>query len=482
MLYINAMKRTYTFLKAAVVVLSLFTAITFLTTGCGDAGKPPGNDTVVDSANDSTGKFFTISDIHFDPFYDTSLVKKLMQTNVEEWEAVFGSSSVKAYIIPNEDSDFPLMQSAFAAMKKQNAKPDFIIITGDFLAHSFQSNFALYSGTDNSDTLRLFIDKTIQFIAMQLKKQFPGVPVYPVLGNNDDYCGDYMIQPQSRFLSLFADTWAPFLDSIKGENTFAQSVLKGGYYAASLPGAPDHVIIGLNTIFFSPHDTSTCQAPDTAAGNRELNWLREKLSYCSAHNMKVWLTCHIPPGVDVYASTHNESPTAGNCSDHVRTMWKPEYLNTFMAIDSTFRNTITAGFAGHTHMDDFRVLSDGDGVPYSFFHITPAISPLFGNNPGFQLWTYNRDSMTLLDYTTYAFSNETWSQEYTFSSTYGPGPIDAGKLAALDGAIDHDTTTRADYLNYYSVGNPSARPKDWEAYRCGIGSMRAIKFAACFCK
>jgi hypothetical protein len=47
-----------------------------------------------------------------------------------------------------------------------------------------------------------------------------------------------------------------------------------------------------------------------------------------------------------------------------------------------YSNTIVASFAGHTHMDDFRLIGGREGR-YAFALITPAVSPIFGQNPGF---------------------------------------------------------------------------------------------------
>ena len=40
-------------------------------------------------------------------------------------------------------------------------------------------------------------------------------------------------------------------------------------------------------------------------------------------------------------------------------------------------------------MDDFRVVPSG-GKPSLLLKIAPAISPIFGNNPGYQVYQYDR--------------------------------------------------------------------------------------------
>jgi sphingomyelin phosphodiesterase acid-like 3 len=456
---------------------------TFLLNSCDETTDPSCRN---GSLNKPSGKFFTISDLHFNPYYDTTLTIKLARTPVQEWKAVFESSAIKNYGAYGADCNFLLMNSAFAEMQKTNSKPDFIVITGDFLGHNFESNFTQYTGITNADSMHLFITKTIQFIALEIQQNFPGIPVYPVIGNNDEFCGDYMSQPNDPFLSMFANTWKPFLDSTKGENTFSQTVPQGGYYAASLPGFPDHIIIGLNTIFFSPKDTSTCQQPDTTAGQTELNWLSQTLAACRKEKNKVWFTCHIPPGADVYSSLKHQDDEK-ECEKHVKMMWKPQYSEQFLALEEQYSDVIVAGLAGHTHMDDFRLLQDASGKPVSFFHINPSISPIFSNNPGFQLFSYDVASMQLLNYTTYVFQgfqNQTdlsWKAEYDFAKTYHVKQIDAQSLAATWKSIYTDTLVRNNYLDHYSMGSAAAKPTLWEPYWCGIGDISKADFVSCAC-
>ena len=46
---------------------------------------------------------------------------------------------------------------------------------------------------------------------------------------------------------------------------------------------------------------------------------------------------------------------------------------------STYSNVVRLAFAGHTHMDDFRVTAaDPSLLP---LRITPAVSPIYKNNP-----------------------------------------------------------------------------------------------------
>src|ERR1041385_3902857 len=93
----------------------IFSASFFvLSTGCGSGDNTKPN--CSDSTAHLTGKFFSLSDIHFDPYYDTTLLPQLVKTNVQGWEAIFQSSQLKTYSPYNVDANYLLMSSAFSSM------------------------------------------------------------------------------------------------------------------------------------------------------------------------------------------------------------------------------------------------------------------------------------------------------------------------------------------------------------------------------
>ena len=47
-------------------------------------------------------------------------------------------------------------------------------------------------------------------------------------------------------------------------------------------------------------------------------------------------------------------------------------------------------FAGHTHMDDFRVIGTPK-VPLVVNKLVPSVSPIFKNNPAFQVYLYDEN-------------------------------------------------------------------------------------------
>ncbi len=430
----------------------------------------------------ASGKLLIISDVHINPFCDPQIIKGLVRTDYKGWEALFESPGDSSYGLYGSDTYYRLFKSALKAMAAQNKRPDMIIINGDFLSHNFGSSFKQSTGIESQDSMQSFTRKTISFVFLMFKKYFPATPILPVLGNNDDFCGDYHIQPSGPFLSFFAEQSESLLHNVDHPG-FNESFSRGGYYFGFMPWDNSQVFIGLNTIFFSAKYVNTCNPSDkTEPGWDEFRWLKETLAWCETNHKKVWLSYHIPPGIDVYASLYS----GGKCDSIITGMWKESYNDSFLALVSRYSNIIKANLAGHTHMDDFRLIGSGR-TANSFVHITPAVSPMFGNNPAFQEVTWDTHTMEFINSETYKFKGlsfpgmNVWEPEYNYRKIYGIKSIDANSLLSVWDKIGADSVTRYDYMKYYYVSHPGKFPIPWHAYWCGIRNLTIQGFRKCQC-
>jgi sphingomyelin phosphodiesterase acid-like 3 len=417
-------------------------------------------------------KFLSVSDIHFDPFADPALIAKLEAADVAQWDAILASSSVQAFSTYGHDINDALLRSAVAEMKKQIPSPAFVVISGDFLAHKFDQTYQQYATDKTQTAYTAFVTKTIAYVAGMLRKAYPDVPVYPTLGNNDSDCGDYAVAPDSVFLANFRDVWKPMVRS----RSFDRRFPTGGYYHADVPTLENVRIIALNTNFFSINYKNPCGKPGPDPGLRQLTWLDAELDLARREGKRVWLLFHIPPGIDVY-----DSEEWGGACPNVKpeTFWKDEYQQRYLQIAAAHRNTILGSFAGHTHQDEFRFAS-GD-----FIHITPSVSPVFGNNPAFEVVEVGPRG-DIAGYTAHHLPDVTlpWSREYSFAEAYAKPRYTAATLTELETAIGNDTATRAKYFGYLSSGaaKPSAEAlAQWKGYWCGLRTIPASAFPACYC-
>ena len=197
-------------MRVRTILITSFLSILCTLPGCSQSPIS----TSVDHANSGTptkfGSFASISDIHFDPFYDPTLVDTLIQTTYTEWKTVFSSSNIQSYSPYGKDTNYPLLNSALQHAGHIAKDAKFVIISGDFLSHHFNEDYYTHSGNTNPKALHDFINKTIAFVAMMLRESFPNIPIYPVVGNNDSYCGDYQIQPAGNFLKATTESWKGF--------------------------------------------------------------------------------------------------------------------------------------------------------------------------------------------------------------------------------------------------------------------------------
>lgn len=467
----------------------IFLAILLVaTSACGGESKEPSPqpvsetgakpvDTPVVKDVPASGNIAHISDIHFNPFYDSTLVSQLIKADVEEWESIFATSKIKGFgTYYKNETNYHLLKFSLENMAAVYKTPDFIIFTGDFIAHEFHDK---YKANNNGSLggLDPFIQKTVTFMVLMFRKYFPNVPVYVSLGNNDSYTGDYKIVPGGAFLKdtspILSGNW---LKTPANKTSFAATYPIGGYYTVVPPETQNTRIISLNTILFSPKHTTT--GPNDAAA-KQLEWFESQLKAAKEKNEKVWLLLHIPPGTNVYSTIHKKE---------YKSFWQPPYNDKFIQLLTTYSSILKAGYAGHTHMDDFRLVFDRDRKPIqaiAFVRICPAVSPQFGNNPAFQHLTYDPAAFSLINYEVYYLDvglpdPSKWEKEYDFNKTYGQPAVNPAALQAVYYAIKDNQQTRTYYMNYYDVNHRvSLNDQSWKTYWCGIGNLQERDFGKC---
>ncbi|MGE3800793.1 MAG: metallophosphoesterase [Candidatus Kapaibacterium sp.] len=443
----------------------------------------------------SANKFLAISDVHFDPYYDPTLFDSLVASDPSEWKRIFEGSAITTLSTYHADANYPLLRSSLEKMKAVSAKPDFIVIAGDLLAHDFQSKCLSNPGQDEA-SVQLFIAKTLTFLKLMIEETYPGVPVFSALGNNDAYCGDYMVQPNSPFLQMVANLWKPMLHS-SDTASFDATFKEGGYYSVASPTDTNLRIIVLNTIFMSnqynlgKHGVfcaNVVPQENHEPGKKLLTWLEGELAAVRAKGKRVWIVQHIPPGVDTYGSLKSLSGAGciGNPVFDMDTSFNRRYID----ILRNHADLIAANFAGHYHRDDFRLIPDSTGkTMQSSMLYFPSISPVNSNNPGFKVVDYNPKNGQLLDYTVYyanvANSPEgnlsAWSSEYRFSDVYREKEITTASLTKIYRNLDTNQAMQMDYLQYYPVSKGSSPFSQFRAYWCIVGNVTAEGVRECSC-
>ena len=194
---------------------------------------------------------------------------------------------------------------------------------------------------------------------------------------------------------------------------------------------------------------------------------------------------HVPPGPDVYGTVSAYMDGTGRISD-AGMLWKEEYQERFLEIIRPYSDTIEACFAGHTHMDEYRILYYEDGAASETILISPSISPQFGNNPGFKVFTVSTSDWELQDYRSMVYpfdvADPAFETYYAFSSAYGlSGPLGQA-LNQLVPELVSDEVRRGNYTHFYYSGHDGGNPisdTNWPAYWCATHSMSKKAYVEC---
>jgi len=426
-----------------------------------------------------------ISDIHFDPFYDGSLFGRLNELPAERWGEVLEGTKPPGINPRGTDTNYPLLKSSLDEARNRLPNPDFILYPGDLMAHEWQTKYdrlAPKSHVEDPAAYRAFTTKAIRFLAAEFRKRYPETAILPTLGNDDSYCGDYSVEPNGPFLSMFAEVWEPLLGANLDRPACRETFSRGGYYSIPLPGVVKHRLVVLNSIFFSVNFDNACDPVPGTPAIDQLRWFEETVDRAKSAGETVWLLMHIPPGINSFNTV--ESMKQGG---PVVSFWQPELSERFLQLIRRHSNTIRAVFAGHTHMDEFLLIPNGTGQPL-FCKIAPAISPIFGNNPGFQVYHYDRGDGRLENYQCYflpdrregASQNERWDLEYEFRSAYGLGAPNSESLGRLVESLAKDGPSRQLYSKFFSMsGPPEFSAETFEFYRCAMMNLNPAEFLAC---
>jgi sphingomyelin phosphodiesterase acid-like 3 len=295
-----------------------------------------------------------------------------------------------------------------------------------------------------------------------------------------------MIAPGETFLAAVGELWAA---TSAHPEAFADFGI-GGFYAVPHPTIPGRDLIVLNDVFWSTDYDDRCNRAGGDPGAAQLAWLKWTLYRTKLRGRTASLLFHIPPGIDSFSSAHGKE----TCRDDVTPFLKDAYARPFLSLLEAYREILGNSYSGHTHMDDFRVVATAAGDPILLTHITPAVSPIYQNNPAFGVVLYERASGELIDYATVYLSNlekagrgeaARWAVEYTFRGAYGYTAYDPRTASDLARAIRSDPAARDDYIAFYPVQtastDPPIDPQNWKAFACAQTELTAEGFAACYC-
>ena len=451
-------------------------------------------------------KFLWISDLHFNPMADPMLVEDLEAADAMQWEAILERTQPASYSVYGSDTNWWLLKSALQQFPVTLLHPAFIMVTGDLLAHNFPDMFRSITHDTNPEHYRLFVRKTVQFLALQMRRKFPSTKIFVTPGNNDNDCGNYSVQAGGAFLN---DTALIVRDLAAGDEQLVSSWKALGSFNVPHPTVPDVRIIAFNSVFFSQKyrvlsSDHGCEAVPSTAADDLFRWLSDNLEAAKNSHQQVWLMFHIPPGIDGYSTAQQNDALiekgapddAETCEKSITPMWMwnkdkdIDWTKKFDALLENYSSTVLAGFAAHIHSDDFRLIGPA-GAGQQFVMLNPAISPVYGQNPGFRVVSYKSNG-TITDQATYYLTNLTcasskakgrWKKEYGFTSKWKAQELDAASLSRVYNQVVTDPKAREQWLENYAVLGPTLQEEKRfvRALYCADEGLSVEDYKACYC-
>ena len=446
-----------------------------------------------------TYQVVTISDLHFNPLYDPSLLPQLMAAAPSQWGNIYKTSKISAPSIGGTDTNYPLLAYTLASLQLSAKHSPVILFTGDLLGHYIPQTYCtiLHSPnpapptciTDNSSQIQQLINNTFAFVAGEIHGAVGTVPVIYVPGNIDTYSGGY--GPDANFLSQNESTvYTKFLNSTGDEATFASTFSVYGYYAVQPLGSKLE-IIGLNSNLFAYGWSSFANA------KAEITWLGQQLQAAQASGKKVWILMHVPPGANaqeiILAAPLPKDVNEALFANEALEMWNwdPNVQSLFIDTLSAYPGVVTLMVAGHTHMDEFRILDSAGDV----LEQLPGISPVFGNNPAYKILTVTQDTFTPVNYQSMNYNLGSaqplaFLPLYDFANTYGSQSTLTNSLTQLSPELDSNPATRNMYTFLYMSGSQGVNPStqapwnpmndlNWPIFGCTINATDVTSYINC---
>jgi sphingomyelin phosphodiesterase acid-like 3 len=427
--------------------------------------------------------FLILTDIHFDPFSGSTppIVEALASSPVDKWQSILESSGSHELSVDGADTNYFLLASAIDAARNSGMQYDYILVTGDYLGHEFSKKYRAFrpDGRGYQD----FVIKTMVFVNRMIQQSFPDTPIFGALGNNDSDAGDYAA-PGKLFLTALSREWKVVAANPDATRDF----ISGGYYAAPHPTVPSQEFIVLNTSLWSWLFTDGgVRSATTDAGLAEVNWLESRLDEVRAKGHTAALIMHIPPGIDAYASSKG-----GTCGATTLFFWRKEYMDSFLTIIGNHKQFLRDSYAGHSHINDFRVFKDAGGTPYFQTNIAPSVSPDHHSSE-FEIGVYDQGSGALVDYAVVYSKNSPgagssgksdWELAYDFRqlsrfSSYSPASLEV--IALLVRSNDAIRSKLLDLFAVHETRAISMSRKGWLPYSCAQTESTPGAFAACSC-
>ena len=356
--------------------------------------KPDKQKEPIDPSSD-TIKMLQMTDIHFDQRYienatvycDTPLCCHEPASNYSRIKSGKFGSLMKCDTSNNTLKSF--VQTAY------DLQPDFIIWTGDNTEH------------DNWNSTQEEVYESTATIKEALYEVFgDSIPVYPVIGNHENYPDDLWEPGNEYIFENLANIYKDYFFESQAYESFSRY----GYYTELHPRS-NLRIVALNCLYCDTMNFNLLSSNHTEA-KKEFIWLENVLREAEANGEYVFILDHFPINSDFMLY---------ECSRRLH------------ALLDRFDYIIRGYFSGHNHIDDIapvrRYFEPRPIININF--ISPSLTTSTKNNPdgvnpSFRLYYIDRDTKQVKDYEQYRLNltdsninrEANWYLSYTATELY----------------------------------------------------------------
>ncbi|CCH46389.1 Sphingomyelin phosphodiesterase [Wickerhamomyces ciferrii] len=354
--------------------------------------------------------------------------------------------------------------------------------------------FSIFTGdlVDHDEDYHLDYEKIIkseEYIFRDIKTTLKNIPVYPVLGNHDTYPYAQLAQEKSGFgnildwnAELMGDLWEDY-EWINGSTA---RYAREHYTGFAVETTTNLKVIALNSnAYYASNLYNYWNATDVDSFG-QFQFLIDELIDSESKDQRVWIIAHIP-------FVQEALPIPAEVFKQIVKRFSP--------------STIAGIFFGHTHMDQFNILYDGDVLEkteenaVNMAWISQAVTPLTDNNPSWRYYTVDTKTHSVMNSFNYytklneTFYNESeepnWEFEYSARESYSDvvnewpetSPLNATFWHRVASGVNSSTEIAQTYNNFKRRFSPYVPQcigtNDCDGSYCFLASFTLKEYEAC---
>lgn len=418
--------------------------------------KPVVTPLVAPTPGAPTFKVLHLSDTHFDPYYQEGTnadCKEPLCCRLTNGPALSPQTAAGRWGDYRKcDTPRRTVDHMLQHISSTHPDIDYILWTGDLPPHD------VWNQTREENLM------VLKETVAQLTNTFPGIPIFPALGNHESAPVNSFPPPFIK--NDFAISW--LYDEVDNQwrqwlpSSVSNTVRRGAFYSVLV--RPGFRIISLNMNYCNNKNWwLLLNSTDPA---KELQWFIYELQSAEFSGEKVHVIGHIPPG-------H---------SDCLK-VWSRNYYH----IINRYEATITAQFFGHTHFDEFELFYDHNDLSRvtNVAYVGPSVTPYYDLNPGYRIYYVDGDhkstTRAVVDHETWVmnlkeanlYNYPIWYQLYSTRSAYQMPSLLPQDWDNLLNKLTSDTKLFDLYYKHYWKNSPVRPACDAECKKRMLCDLRS---------